>query len=192
MFSSKIKTRYRFLRKSRICQGDIFRDLKILLDVKFDLQKNPPKIKTSTIILPYAIVMTQDCDLESDLRNRNEKPQKNQDKYLQTILICPAYQEDQFAEGKHISNMLMRSFNGSEKDKIKRNDEFKRYHFLQKEEHLSIPGLVIDFKNFYTLPRENLYKQKKTYVGTLSELFREELSQRFAYFLSRIGLPVLK
>lgn len=42
-----------------------------------------------------------------------------------------------------------------------------------------------------TVPRNELYKiHSDLYVLTLSELFREELSQRFTNFISRIGLPV--
>ena len=64
--------------------------------------------------------------------------------------------------------------------------------FLKPGDDFAIPGLVIDFKNFYTILTENLYKYKKNRIATMSELFREELSQRFASFLSRIGLPVLE
>ena len=33
---------------------------------------------------------------------------------------------------------------------------------------------------------------KKHYIGSMKELYREDLSQRFAYYLSRIGLPEIE
>lgn len=191
MFLSKIKSRYRFVRKKYICQGDIFRDIRLLLDIKINTRKKNPEVKQEIITIPYAVVMTQDCDLLSDFRNKQDQEAKNQDKHLHTILICPAYQEDQFFQGDHIWGLKMRQFNSGEIKKLKNNEEFKRYHYLKKDENLAIPNLVIDFKNFFTIPTNKLYKQKSNYVATINELFREELSQRFASFLSRIGLPVL-
>lgn len=61
---------------------------------------------------------------------------------------------------------------------------------LEGKTELGVPEFVIDFKHFFTVPVDVVYKQRKTiYIATIGELYREELSQRFANFLSRIGLP---
>ena len=71
-----------------------------------------------------------------------------------------------------------------------KNNQDPRYHFLRKDLDLQVPELVIDFKHYYTIPRDFLYEKiEHHYLGTMSELFREFLSQRFAFYLSRIGLP---
>lgn len=53
-----------------------------------------------------------------------------------------------------------------------------------------IPELVIDFKHYYTIPTEEMYEAyKENYLASVEPLYREDLSQRFANYLSRIGLP---
>lgn len=181
MFVSKIKTRYRRTQKKRVCQGDILRDIKIVIGLSdFD--------NHTEINLPYAIVLTQDCDLKNDYDGRSDEV--NHDKWIKTILLCPAYPADQFFLGEHIADWKMKIQNQGEADKIKKNDQQKRYHYLEGDGGYSVPNLVIDFKHFYTAPRDLIYKNRKIYyLATINELFREELSQRFANFLSRIGLP---
>ena len=68
-----------------------------------------------------------------------------------------------------------------------------RYHFISGSNELGTNDMIIDFKHFYTISRLNLYKDyDKHFVGTICELYRELLSQRFAGYLSRIGLPTPK
>lgn len=186
MFKSKIKSFYRKKNRignnSRLYQGDIFKDLKF---VTGDLNEATEKDK---IVLPYAVVLSQDCDLECDFNSR--KINDDQDKHLLSLLVSPAFILEKFAHGEHFEGWRMKPFNGGEIEKLKKNDSLKRYHYLEKEPLSSVPELVIDFKHFFSLPRDFLYKQKKEkYVASLNELFREELSQRFSNYLSRIGLP---
>ena len=80
----------------------------------------------------------------------------------------------------------------SKRWKIVQNNQNPRYHFLKGEKMYQVPNIVIDFKHYYTIPRDELYKNYKNhYIGSINELFREALSQRFAYYLSRIGLPLM-
>lgn len=181
MYVSKIKEAYIKPRKARLCQGDILRDIVLVIGA----QNNE---EHTELILPYAIIMTQDCDISGDYRDRVKKIKT--DKRLPTILLCPAYTAAQFHEGSHLDGLTLPPKSVRERDKIRANDEMKRYHYLPARSELSIPEMVIDFKHFYTAPVDILYKQRKQlYIGTINELYREELSQRFAYYLSRIGLP---
>lgn len=176
MLVSKIKTFYESSSGDRLCQGDVLRD-----------------IKFSSAVLNYAVIMSQDCDLELDYKNRQKTGEvSNNDKFLPTILVCPAYTSEQFFKGEHIDGWKMRPFiNDKEQEKIIKNNE-NRYHFLGGESKLSIPDLVIDFKHFYTIPTEIILLQSKSsYLATVNELFRERLSQRFSNYLSRFGLPEL-
>lgn len=182
MFVSRIKNRYKRVQKTRLCQGDILRDITLVISA-FESKRH------IEIFMPYAVVMSQDCDLSNDHRARVEK-KSDYDKYLKTVLICPAYRAEELFNGKHIEGWEIRSKGDGEIKKIKKNDEYKRYHFLPGNQSLAIPDLVVDFKHFYTAPRDLLYKKRKQiYLATMSELFREEISQRFSFYLSRIGLP---
>lgn len=138
--------------------------------------------------LKYAVILSQDCDIEHDFKNRKNKEEN--DKHLRSLLVCPAFDLEEFANGIHFSGWQMKKFHPNDVTKLKRNDEYKRYHYLSNDTDYLIPELVLDFKHFFTLPRDFLYrKRKQIYLASLNEIFREELSQRFSNYLSRIGLP---
>lgn len=200
MYVSKIKNRYSRLRKRRICQGDILQNISFVM--RIDGLSN----EQDEISIPYGVVMSQDCDVDVDFLSRTkeqdvykqgltedeikERLQPLHDKFLPTILICPAYLADSFFAGEHIDGWYIKPKNTGQVKKIKANNEMNRYHYLPKNTDLGINDMVIDFKHFFTVPVDILYKQRKEgYVATVSELFREDLSQRFANYLSRFGLP---
>lgn len=184
---TKVKTR----KCSRIRQGDIYREIKHIerVEIKRGI------LEISRIIFPYIIVLTQDCDLESDERNRNEvekKPEFNHDKYLFSALVAPLYNFEHFIAGEHLSNLglkMRRDMSGAEKKKIKIN-EVPRFHYIAFPEELDIVDSVIDFKHYFSVNIETLTSlRKKDFVCCISELFREEISDRFGHYLARIGVP---
>lgn len=189
MLPSKIDSMYVDRTLKRIHQGDILKDI-IVLDWSYD-EGHPGKYETFGIKLPYSIVMTQDCDLERDFINRSEINPKDNDKYLQTILLCPSYLATNLKKGNHLEQqkMKMHTWN-SDMYKQMKNQNNDRFHFLEANQALQIPELMIDFKHFFTIPRNALYSLfENHYHKTLNQLFREQLSQRFSNYLSRIGLP---
>lgn len=186
--NSKIDSIFIKHSEARICQGDIFRDFKYSGLIAI----NKISIDEGEMLFPYLIVLTQDCDLELDHKNHVES-KDNQDKYLISILVCPGYIAEYFREGNHLKeyHFKMEKINSERWRKIK-NNQNPRYHFLKRKRRFQIPDLVIDFKHYYTIPRDVLYKNfRDHYIGSINELFREALSQRFAYYLSRIGLPLI-
>ena len=68
------------------------------------------------------------------------------------------------------------------------DNEIPRYHYL-KFPDLDMPELIIDFKHFFTINKNVLYKQIKKRLCSLDDLFKEKINQRFSYYVSRIGLP---
>lgn len=170
--------------ESRIKQGDILNNL------EFKYVGNTDN-KVTSIPFDYWVILSQDCDLEWDFEHREEDSPKSQDKFLQTILVCPAFVADQFKAGSHMSQQGL-TMNKWEPDLwkgITRNNNY-RIHYLEAGTDSKFPALIIDFKRFFTVPREYLYQLLPTnYVISIDELFREALSQRFAYYLSRIALP---
>ena len=74
----KIKTG----RESRICQGDIIKDVEY---VEYVSEKDG-NIEISKIVFPLSIVLTQDCDLSQDYKFRWSKANtSNEDKWLMCI-----------------------------------------------------------------------------------------------------------
>lgn len=204
---SKIDAAYVKHDLDRICQGDILRDF------QYPAWNLPQDTEGELIELsiPYLVILTQDCDLESDCRNHDdlfkllgedcippeenkENKKKSHDKFLHSILVCPAYPAKQLKKGTHLKGLglEMQKIDSSTQWNFIKNNQNPRYHFLRKDRELQIPESVIDFKHYYTVPRDILYNEiENHYLGTISELFREFLSQRFAFYLSRIGLPII-
>ena len=190
MCLSKIDSMYVTHAPKRICQGDILRDF---VGIDWGIEDTSDKYKISALTLPYIIVMTQDCDLELDFNNRSEPDSKTHDKYLQTILVCPAYNATEFKEGEHLKSkeLVMNKWGTDLYNQIK-NQNHARFYFLEQNQAMQVPQLIVDFKHYYTIPRDVLYKMyAKCYLATFNKLFRESLSQRFSNYLSRIGLPEL-
>lgn len=177
--------------RERISQGDILENLKYRFSVF-----HTDVVEVATITLPYAVVLTQDCDLESDYncRSSSNKEDSLNDKFLQSILVCPAYLAEQLRAGTHLETLglKMNSWTSEQWKSIKQNQN-QRFHFLNAEVALKIQDLIIDFKQYYTIPRNEIYEShSELYLVSLDLLFREALSHRFAYYLSRIGLPTVK
>ena len=187
--ASRIVSPYKSWRNSRIHQGDIFRDVILTEDVSVE----PDAIGVKRQEFQYIVVLSQDCDLEQDFDNRSKLDSQTHDKYLQNILFCPAYVVTDFKEGSHLKGLNLNMHRWESRDswkKITQNMHY-RYHRLQPFGDLQLPELIIDFKHYATAPRDIIYRSgiRNNYLGTLAELFRENLSSRFAHYLSRVALP---
>jgi hypothetical protein len=189
----RIDARYIRHVEDRLCQGDIVRDIRLVTWAEQTADSDNIQITEKEI--PYGVVMTQDCDLEQDKQNRSSAESKNQDKFLQSVLLCPAYPAADIRAGTHLSdeNLVMERLN-SDRWKVVKGNNNARYHYLPEHPDYQIPESVIDFKHYFTVPREKISTTLKLQrrIGSVGELFREDLSLRFAQYLSRIGLPELR
>jgi hypothetical protein len=193
----------------RLRQGDLYREICVARETK---ESDPDEVGASRIeitdvVLGYGFLITQDCDLEWDHRLRYKAAAKAvHDKLLDTVLLCPAYPAQRLREGTHLSEIEvnekgeeqvakkvdMQKFNSDMWSNLRKN-MYERYHYLPGNDALHIPELALDFKRYQTVKREALIdcRAAKRGLGTLDLLFREDLSVRFANYLSRIGLPEL-
>lgn len=196
---SNIISLYHKNDSNRILQGDLLNDVKLPIAV-------PGKLEI--IESNYLVVLSQDCDLNQDygarLEIKNIDIDENPDKFsslnnklIPSVLLCPAYPAEQLRMGEHLQFLQLKLpvISKSTKTPWKKicQNETPRYHFLHEYEPFEIPDLVIDFKRFYTVSTEYLYNNySNVYFASLNALYRENLSQRFANYLSRIGLPDLE
>ncbi len=142
----------------------------------------------STLLLSYSIVVNQECDLLHDFNARNDN-NSNSDKYLPNIIVLPCYLSEDFRDGSHRGDMSCTKWNSELFKKIRQNND-ARFHFLPGHALFQIPDLIIDFKHIYTVNRDVLYKQiSELYIGSIAEVYRDHISQRYTNYLSRIGLP---
>lgn len=193
---------YETREDGEIQQGDILRDVTF----RYSFKKSGVEEEEGTAFsFPHSVILTQSCDITQHYRecktnarlSEEEKSKEKHDKILDTILICPAYPLDSFLEGQHhiTKNKIMANYSDSPKSrdnkrtKIIKNESENRFHYLKPLKD-ALPELVIDFKDFHTVPLkavESIYGE--CYVTSVKPLYREKLSQRFSNYLSRIGLP---
>jgi len=137
----------------------------------------PPTIDTRDYkvrIRAYnVVVMSQSCDLV--------------EKKIDLVLVCPYWPLKEFSKEQQI----LRSPKGKE---ALRRGNFIGHHMLNK---CDIPGfeldyLVVDFRGVYSVPFDNILGLAKANGDRLRLLppYREQLSQAFARFVMRVGLPV--
>ncbi len=178
------------LRKpDQIHQGDLLEGVESRFNTL--TQDDVTLIDKLTITLPYAVIMSQDCDLEQDFQYRNSDDKPNQDKILQSILVCPAFLAEEVRAGQHLQSLglKMQIWTKEQWGNIKSNQK-ERFHYLKESTEHKLEPLVIDFKRYYAIPPDVLYPSyEKLYKLSIDTLYREDLSLRFANYLSRIGLP---
>ncbi len=117
--------------------------------------------------------MSQSCDL---VQNK-----------LELVLVCPIWSLSEF-ENKNPS------YKGPKMKESLRRGYLPGYHLLNRCEidGFKTDYLVVDFRNIYSVPFDFLVELSKKRGNRLRLLppYREHLSQAFARFFMRVGLPV--
>jgi hypothetical protein len=170
-------------------QGEILSNLEQYNLVVSTIDDPLPKVAPKKH--PWAIVLSQDCDLDQDYRQRFQKdsyPDKNFP-LIPNILFGEVSEASEARNSPGIKASIWSS--------IKINNNI-RYEFLEKIPPdkdfmgIGIPELVIDFKSYFTLPTEEVYtfleKEKvKRHCG-LNSPYLEHLISRFCFYQSRVAL----
>lgn len=180
-------------RLRRASQGDILRDIEC---IEYVVERRGI-IEVSKISFPLVVVLTQDCDLEQDSRywvqKQGSKSPSTHDKQLFNVLVAPLYNAEHVFQGTHLENLdlKMATINrGKTEGKMLMQNERPRYHYIHFPDEVSIVPMVADFKHYFSLSARYIRKvRSKAFVCRLGSLYREDLSQRFAAYLARIGLP---
>jgi len=173
-------------RRSRISQGDVFRDVEC---IEYAVEKRGV-IEVSKIIFPLVIVLTQDCDLEQDSGNRGRATQNTK---LLSVLVAPLYNAEHVFLGEHLTNLGLKMEAINKKKTPGQSlmqNERPRYHYIEFPSGVPLVASIADFKHYFSVHVSYLENVRKTnFICRLSDLFREDVSQRFAAYLARIGLP---
>lgn len=177
-----------------ISQGDLFRNVKYnYIDAEED-----DSVDVVEYEFPLAIIISQACDvlaMDELVSNGGGKPAK----FMPSILMCPIYDKNVAKSGDHLSDVfseLNLSFNKEDvyhKDdyKIAERDWHYRFHALE----LTLNGksvlsnAIIDFKHYFSVPVSYLIKHKENRTYHLDDLFSEQLTLKFATYLSRVAIP---
>lgn len=152
-----------------LLQGDFINSCSIVVPPK------PIKLgKVPAEVIEYdVVVMSQSCDLEQ--------------KKLELVLVCPIWPLNEFGE----KNPYYKSRKGKE---ALRQGYSPGYHLLHscKIDGFEKNYLVVDFRSVYSIPFDSLIDLVKRRGKRLRLLppYREHLSQAFARFFMRVGLPI--
>ncbi len=143
---------------------------------------------------PFAIVVTQDCDLDWDYKARfhTEADQDRQEmKKVSGILLCHLIAEERLRQN-------LRDVGGAKTwDRIKSNRD-ERYHYFpsispDEDSHKEgLPAHVADFKRVMTIRAEEMYHRLNLGLrrrSVLQDIYAHQFNHRFAYYLSRVALP---
>jgi hypothetical protein len=152
-----------------LLQGDFINSCPVVIPpVAVELGKVP-----ADVIEYDVVVMSQSCDLEQ--------------RKIDLVLVCPLWSLEEFED----KNSYYRS--------RKRKEALRRgyspgYHLLNKCEidGFKTDYLVVDFRSVYSVPFDSTLDlvRKRGRRLRLLPPYREHLSQAFARFFMRVGLPV--
>lgn len=191
----------------RARQGAIYRDIFFIDGVDIDERD----VTVHRVLFPHVCVLSQDCDLETDNLNRSAAVEGPLDGALLSVLVAPMYTAAHVVLGAHLDRLTVpinpsrggtaftcRPFvkkSGKPGDHwtnfVMRNRDV-RYHYMEFAQDWNLVPKVIDFKHYFSVSVDGLTtKYSRQYLGRLDDLERVHLSQRFASFLSRVGLPDL-
>lgn len=173
-------------REGRIYQGEIVSGLS---QFRVALESiGTTTIEVDRVVHPYAVVLTQDCDLESDYLLRSGV--RTSGKNLSAILFCVVVEAESLKKDDNVRSAQWK--------RVRQNDEV-RYHYLRGlessdgEQKLEFPALAMDFKQYFTIPTAEVYKRLELgefkRSAYLVPPYVQHLSHRFANHLSRVALP---
>jgi hypothetical protein len=160
---------------SSLAQGDIIEQCNVIVPNEQHYQailENRNNEVGLDIKIINGIVLSQSCDIENDK--------------IDSIIICPIWSLKNFIE----KGDYFKSKNGKED---LRQGKIPEYHLLQKFESDELPDdfYFVDFHHIYSVPKkfvEAILKNKTR--KRLLPPYREHLSQSFARYFMRVGLPV--
>lgn len=122
------------------------------------------------------IILSQSCDISS--------------KDIETILVCP------YSKAADFLKLLPPDQTKTTKARRKilenlKKGYFNSYHLLNKQVGIFDDYLVVDFKNVYGIHRSTLNEIIRNLNPRIRLLppYREHLSQAFARYFMRVGLP---
>jgi len=154
--------------KEDLMQGDFIKECPVVM---------PPSEISDELdveIIKYdVVIMSQSCDLVQ--------------RKLDLVLVCPVWPLSEFENRSD----FFRSRRGKE---ALRQGNVPGYHLLNKSDikGFETEYLVVDFRSVYSVPFNFLIDLAKRRGKRLRLLppYREHLSQAFARFFMRVGLPV--
>ncbi|MEM7556619.1 MAG: hypothetical protein AAF378_21475 [Cyanobacteria bacterium P01_A01_bin.84] len=177
-------------QKEALRQGEILTGVMQFRPVPDESSPQMGNMQFKPISHPYAIIVSQDCDLDWDYaaRQNNDKPYK----LLNSVMFCEVYTAQDIRFNKE------NKINSSEWNLVKSN-RHKQYHFLEKvpsDCELSqegLPELTADFKKAFAIDAGFVYYQINNNIAKRRSIlecrYLEDFSHRYHAYQGRVALP---
>jgi hypothetical protein len=173
---------------SSLRQGEIVTGVVQYNPVIDEIPKELQELSFTAIIHPYAIVVTQDCDLDWDYKARGTN--NNPVKLLNSIVLCEI--------GTAESIRSADGMNRKEWELVVAH-RHERFYFFEKippeceVEQEGLPELTADFKRVFGIDASTLYRQIELGMvkrrAILASPYLEHFSRRYHSFHGRVALP---
>lgn len=142
------------------------------------------------LTLPLVMVVSQDCDLDWDWKNRFGEP-RNANKALPSVLLLRVDE----AQPRYDEGGAVRS--GWKQIQQNKNDRYQFFQQVRPDDDVQrqgLPELLVDFKSYYAVPTDVLYAslraQQTRRRCALTAPYLQHLAQRFGAFQGRVALPL--
>ena len=158
---------YEVADDDKIMQGDFIPECPIIIPPSEISEEDEFDV---TVRNYDVIIMSQSCDIEYNK--------------IDLVLLCPVWPLEEVEKTD-----FMKSSKG--KEELRRGN-VTGYHLLNncELEDFIIGYRVVDFRNVYSVPLDFIKEFNKSKRLRLLPPYREHLSQAFARFFMRVGLPV--
>lgn len=175
-------------KDSSLRQGEIVTGVVQFNPVINKIPEALQELPFTPIIHPYAIVITQDCDLDWDCKARGTN--NNPAKLLNSIVLCEI--------GTAESIRSTDGMNRKEWDLVVAHRHEKLYFFEKippecDVEQEGLPELTADFKRVFGIDAATLYRQIELGMvkrrAILASPYLEHFSRRYHSFHGRVALP---
>lgn len=153
-------------------QGDFIPSCPIVIPPKDFSEDDEVEIEIQEI---DSIILSQSCDLDHGK--------------ITNVLVCPYLPLKEWLKQRPQDEQSKKSFKSAVKHL--KQGHFPGYHLLNKESQCLNGYQVVDFKNVYGVNYEFLsdYVEKLEDRVRLLSPYKEHLSQAFARYFMRVGLP---
>lgn len=160
-----------------ITQGDILHNCQVpVLDYSDEISEDSTVDASITII--DGVILTQACDIEN--------------KKIQNIILCSIFTREYFEAQQTESGRTKKEIRKSLESIIK--GQLPALHILNRfeNEDYTQDYIIVDFKNLFSIPisyAQTIAKNNNKRLR-LCPPYREHLSQAFARYFMRVGLPI--
>ncbi len=179
-------------KNTSLRQGEILTGVVQYNPVIDELSQQTQELSFEPVIHPYAIVITQDCDLDWDYRARHTQ-EVQLSKLLNSVVLC------EIATAKEVRDIEDKKVMNAGEWNFVKSHRHERFYFFEKIpleyelEQEGLPELTADFKKVFGIDAATLYRQIELGIvkrrTILASPYLEHFSRRYHSFHGRVALP---